>query len=63
MSDTKNNGEAMVDWVHIALILGALTAYTILKLFGHTDPTSDNALLGVATFFGGSYARSKTNGA
>jgi hypothetical protein len=58
----NKDGVPMVDWVHIALIGFALTAYTILKLFGHSDPTSDSSLLGIATFFGGSYARSKTNG-
>lgn len=63
MTDNKKNGVPMDDIVHIALIAMALVCYTVLNLLGHTDPTQNNALLGVATFFGGSYARNKSNGA
>jgi NO-binding membrane sensor protein with MHYT domain len=55
----KIDGEVMADVSHIAVIICAFTAYTILHMSGHADHSTDTALWTLAAFFGGSYTRSK----
>jgi NO-binding membrane sensor protein with MHYT domain len=56
------NGAKMIDWVHVAMIVSCLSSYTFLHFTGHADPQTSEALLSLAAFFGGSYARSKNPG-
>jgi hypothetical protein len=43
--------------IHLAMFLGTVAAYTIMNLTGHGDPTNNQAMLALASFVGGSYAR------
>jgi hypothetical protein len=49
-----------IDVVHGIMFLGCLLSYTVLNALGHSEPTSNEALLGLASFTAGSYVRSKT---
>jgi hypothetical protein len=49
-----------IDIVHGIMFLGCLTAYTVLNVMGHSEPSNNEALLGLASFTAGSYVRSKT---
>ena len=53
------NGELMSDIAHLAVIVCAFGAYTLLHMSGHADHSTDTALFTLAAFFGGSYTRSK----
>jgi NO-binding membrane sensor protein with MHYT domain len=55
-------GDLMTDVAHLAVIICAFGAYTVLHLSGHADHSTDTAIFTLAAFFGGSYARSKESG-
>jgi hypothetical protein len=45
------------DIVHAVMFVATVGAYLALNLMGHADPSNSEALLGLASFIGGSYAR------
>jgi hypothetical protein len=50
----------VVDMGHAVMFLGCIAAYAVMNIMGHSDPTNNQALLGLASFTAGSYVRSKT---
>lgn len=48
-----------MDAFHITGLVASLASFLTLKLTGHSDVASDNALLSLASFFAGSAVRAK----
>lgn len=51
-----------IDLAHIAVIVSAFTAYTVLHMTGNGNPSTDSAIFTLASFFAGSWIRSKEPG-